>query len=277
MSKRQTDWRQITERVMLYFTLGLSMVVAVLSAFEVMQVNIVLAAVLATLALVTAGLELSRHANTQTRKQLAQLISRVRLNANSRENHLDCQEDMTMAIKGSIAGGRRTTIRVIGVALKYSWTYLDSLIAELVDGGDLGAGINLELALLNDDWGPLREFQEWHIRTKGTDTLIEEFRERRAGILRAGKIVLNTYHYSHFPIQHGLMVNDDILFRSHCEWRRSEADGAFQLTVGENRYELYRGHDPEESVIIRRFVELFEYYKSDCRENKRPSPQANKG
>lgn len=269
MWKKEADWRQIIERAMLLVTLVLSIIVAALSAFDILPVNIVMAAVLTALALVTAGLELNRHANSKTREQLDRLISRVRLNANSRENHTDCQEDMAVAIKESIASGKRTRVRVIGVALKFSWTFLDSLISELVADDGLGAGIDLELALLNDDWEPLDEFREWKIRTKGTDKLIEEFRERRASLFREGMISLSAYHYSHFPIQHGLVVNEDALFRSHCEWTRAEPAGPFRLTVGENRYEIYRGHDPEEITVIRRFIELFEYYKSDCRENRK--------
>lgn len=253
----------------IYLTLFISLVIGVLGGFGIVEATIVSSAVLATLFLISTSLLFNRHEANQTQGQLADLVTRIRINPREFKNHEDCHDEMKRFITRSSENRQITSIRVIGVAMRFSWPFLEMEIPTLLNSKKAEGKLILEFALLNIHWAPLKEFEDWHQKTTHTDELIDTFKKKNQHYIDNGKLTINVYHYSHFPIQHGMLINDEALFRSHCEWKKAQGGQGFELTVGENRYELYEQSDWDGPEKIEQFKSLFEYYRTTSEEGKR--------
>jgi hypothetical protein len=148
------------------------------------------------------------------------------------ENWDQAQPEIKRLIHSSLKNADSIDIRCLGVALHVSWKTVRECVEEYQrDHGKFPKAV-IRLKVLSPEWDSWDKLgRSWQRRN---EVLFESVAEFRQAIRGNPNIKLELFDYVYPPNWHGVLINEQHLFRSSCLYRDNE------FTVHKNPYVYFR-------------------------------------
>ncbi|MCH8945120.1 MAG: hypothetical protein IH910_10090 [Proteobacteria bacterium] len=165
----------------------------------------------------------------------------------------DASRAMTIEINRVLDLKNKITICALGMSMGHGWSFLRGTLEPLLHNGR-NVEVELNIAMLDPSWHEIDKLNpSWKDRAGANLAEINRFITDSRELMDRYSWSINIHTYRHMPNWHGVCINNDKLFLSHCYWKRG------YLTGAENIYErINRDDGAHESSRVSHFMSWFE-------------------
>ena len=178
-------------------------------------------------------------------------------------NHLAAQPMIRNRIQDAVQRSYETNISVLGVALRYSWRFLESEIPDILSPFEETRRVNISLGMVAPKILGNRHLKRWEEEAEKVRGEIEAFLSAEPD----PRITVTLFIYENLPHWHGLLIDSSELFLGRTRWNQASVGTGtskqivWQLSVGQEPYRLYSADKPGGFERIRMFMSWFDWYR----------------
>lgn len=178
------------------------------------------------------------------------------------KNYTEALSAIEPVIIERLAVNKELQLRVLAVAAQFTWKLLiegiiEPYLNDLKEDRELSKlTIHIAICVIEtlDDWKQEQLIVEEEKNLKGIARFKNTWRE---GI--GNRISLEIFQYDTLPQWHGILIDDDVLFRGKCEWSKDFTE----LHVGQKEYIKFEKNDRFGGA---EHIALFENWFRACQE-----------
>jgi hypothetical protein len=175
------------------------------------------------------------HLHRENQKKQQDSIEKIRksLEAPRRFDDWDqAQPEIKRLIRSSLESSDTTNIRCLGVALHVSWKTVRECVEQYQRDHGKFPKTTIRLKVLSPEWDSWDKLgRSWQRRNEVLFESVSEFHQTIRG---NPEVQLLLFDYVYPPNWHGVLINEQHLFRSSCLYRDNE------FTVHKNPYVYFR-------------------------------------